>query len=63
VVIATRPTTLAGTLALLEYIGACDEESDDILTMADPNSHSPREGYAYHTLIGTLIDALRPLAA
>jgi hypothetical protein len=63
-VLSTRPTTIAGALALLEYVRACDDERDaEILTVLDPADDRMVEGFGYHTLLATLIDALRPLAA
>jgi hypothetical protein len=64
-VLSTRPTTIAGTLALLKYVRACDDERDaEILTITNPaGGDGMVEGYGYHTLVNTLIDALRPLAA
>jgi hypothetical protein len=63
-VLTTRPTTIAGVLALLEFACACDAEHDkEILEINDPNNDMPTEGYGYHTLLDNLIDALRPLVA
>jgi hypothetical protein len=68
-VLTTKPTTVAGMLALLEYLRALDEQQDNILEICDPSfdlddeGHPPRDGYAYRTLVNTLIDALRPHAA
>jgi hypothetical protein len=68
-VLSTRPTTIAGTLALLEYLRALDEQQDNILEICDPSydldddGFPPREGFAYRTLLNSLIGGLRPLAA
>jgi hypothetical protein len=35
-VLTTKPTTVAGTLALLEYLCALDRQQDDILEICDP---------------------------
>jgi hypothetical protein len=62
--LSTRPTTIAGTLALLQYVLVCDAEQDhEILEVCDPADEMPTEGFGYHTLVNTLIDALTPLAA
>jgi hypothetical protein len=68
-VLTTKPTTVAGTLALLEYLRALDEQQDNILEICDPSydldddGFPPREGFAYRTLLNSLIGGLRPLAA
>jgi hypothetical protein len=64
--LTTKPTTVAGTLALLEYLRVLDEQDDDILTICGPsyelddNGNPPRGGCAYRLLLNNLVDALRP---
>jgi hypothetical protein len=54
----TEPTTVAGMIALLEYVTEAENEIDQILTLRD---HAGDPGH--HVLFSTLISALKPLAA
>ena len=62
--LTTRPTTIAGALALLKFALACDAEHDkEILEINDPDNDMPTEGFGWHTIADTLIAAFTPLAA